>query len=50
MKYEIQCLMNFLLQIENFHRARMAPGEPGHVLISVHDHGYFTLRAQPLFH
>ena len=34
--------MNFLLQIENFHRARMAPGEPGHVLISVHDHVYFT--------
>lgn len=41
MKY-CNVLMNFLLQIENFHRARMAPGEPGHVLISVHDHVYFT--------
>ena len=41
MKY-CNVLMNFLLQIENFHRARMAPGESGHVLISAHDHVNFT--------
>ena len=41
MKYEIQCLMNFLLQIDNFHRPRMARGEFVHVLISVHDHIIF---------